>query len=142
MFDFCDRTMHTLWTQDKVSAPALVQNNFSRLRRLNPDYEVIVHERDSVQQVLGDTQIVLPDDITSQALSDIFRITLLSQHGGIWTDATVFPVRRLADWLEPIVEKTDFWHFPTRTIGAVPWLRGFLLPKRTVLSSRSGIERR
>jgi hypothetical protein len=38
--------------------------------------------------------------ISPQALSDILRINLLAQHGGVWADATCFCCRPLDDWID------------------------------------------
>jgi hypothetical protein len=39
-------------------------------------------------------------DMTRQALSDILRINLLSEHGGVWVDATCFCCRPLDTWID------------------------------------------
>lgn len=48
--------------------------------------------------------------ITKQALSDVLRINLLAQHGGVWADATCFCTKPLDEWL-PEYMSTGFFAF-------------------------------
>lgn len=93
------KTIHALWLQGEQKAPEIVRRCLNQWRALNPEFNVIVHNRSSVKSILP----AFPFDIfqlSDQALSDIFRIYLLKTHGGIWTDATVFPTCALASWLD------------------------------------------
>jgi hypothetical protein len=93
------QTMHTLWLQGEENAPRWIRSNFERLRTLNPELIVKVHCRDDVLAVFEQHSFQIPDNITPQAASDIFRIALLKEGGGIWTDASAFHVRPVLEWL-------------------------------------------
>jgi hypothetical protein len=46
-----------------------------------------------------------------QALSDIVRIHLLAETGGVWADATVLPIEPLDAWLPELTQETNFFAF-------------------------------
>jgi hypothetical protein len=60
--------------------------------------------------------------ITSASLSDILRIFLLREYGGVWVDATVYCNRPLDEWLHRAARK-GFFAFanPTRTRPLSSW---------------------
>ncbi len=104
------RVIYSLWLQGSDQAPALVRSNWHRWQTLNPEYEVVILDKDTALRLTGE----LPADISKippQAASNLIRIALLRQYGGIWVDATALPVRPLADWLEPLVARSGFIAF-------------------------------
>lgn len=109
--DRIPRHIHSIWFQGIDQAPAWVQSNFERTRILNPEYRFTVHGKQSVMELIGDCGFEVPDDITPQALSDIFRIAVLRQHGGVWMDASLFLCKPLWRWLEPRCANSDFFAY-------------------------------
>ena len=49
--------------------------------------------------------------ISAQAQSDIIRLHLLSEHGGVWADATVLCMQPLDAWVYRKVEAAGFWMY-------------------------------
>ncbi len=104
------RKIYSLWLQGLDQAPAMVQANWHRWQALNPDYEMVILDKDAALSLTGDLPVDI-SDISPQAGSDLIRIALLRRYGGVWVDASAFPVRPLADWLEPLVAQSGFFAF-------------------------------
>lgn len=84
--------------------------NFDRWVELNPGYEVRVLDRGDVDGLLSDWPFPL-DSMPPAALSDIVRAKLLVDDGGVWADASVFPVKPLDEWLPELVSPIGFFAF-------------------------------
>lgn len=123
------KVIHTLWYQGANKAPAWVQANFDHTQALNNGYAFVVHDQASVQETLIGKGFSLPRDITVQALSDLFRVTLLAEKGGIWMDASVYHARPLDDWLTPQMDQADFFAFAFKDRDAHPIASWFLASK-------------
>ncbi len=69
---------------------------------LNPSYEVNALDQHSL---LDHARLpagidIRRRDITIQKIAALARLSLLSKHGGVWTDATVMCAQPLSSWLE------------------------------------------
>ncbi|MCA8834560.1 MAG: capsular polysaccharide synthesis protein, partial [Proteobacteria bacterium] len=102
--------IYCLWLQGRENAPELVRINFDRWERLNPDYELVVLDKTTAQPYLADFPID-PNKLTVQTFSDILRVRLLAQTGGIWTDASVYPVKPLSKWLHTHMQRQTFFAY-------------------------------
>jgi len=58
--------------------------------------------KEQLHQLLHSTRLIKHKKIKIQALSDIIRINLLHQYGGVWVDATAWCHRPLDEWLTPL----------------------------------------
>ncbi len=90
--------IYSLWFQGRNNAPPIVQLCFQRWEQMNSDFEMRILDMTHVIELLKDFPLS-PHQIQMQALSDIVRIRLLLDNGGVWVDATLFPVRPLSEWL-------------------------------------------
>lgn len=61
--------------------------------------------------VLLDLSVYRNKHIDPVAFSDIVRITIINQYGGIWADSTVLCLNSLDSWLLTILQKHDFWAY-------------------------------
>lgn len=104
------RIIYSLWYQGVGQAPETVRLCFQRWQRLNPGYEMRILEAADVRRLLQGLPLAL-ERISMQALSDIVRIHLLAETGGVWTDATVMPTTPLDAWLPDHTEPTGFFAF-------------------------------
>ncbi|MBY8185561.1 capsular polysaccharide synthesis protein [Vibrio fluvialis] len=91
------RKIWILWYQGIESAPDIVKLCYSKMLNLN-DKEVILITQDNIKDY-----VTLPDNIlikfeqgkiSHAHFSDILRVELLYQHGGIWLDSTVLCSKR------------------------------------------------
>lgn len=86
------------WFQGWDQAPRLVRQCLSSWETKNPDWRVYRLDWTSVRLLID-----LPDlrgkRITRTSLSDLVRILLLKEYGGVWVDATTFCQTPLDSWL-------------------------------------------
>ncbi|HEX3884803.1 MAG TPA: capsular polysaccharide synthesis protein [Stellaceae bacterium] len=104
------KTIYSMWAQGFDQAPPTVRMCLARWATLNPEYELRILQQADVDQLLVDVAIdrrVLPP----QALSDILRARVLLTQGGVWVDASVYPVRPLRDWLPKFTRRGGFFAF-------------------------------
>lgn len=113
--------IHMLWLQGLDAAPEVVRVNVRRWATLNPEYRLNLLDAAGAEALLAGTGIAVAA-LTPQALSDVVRARLLLAHGGVWVDASVYPARRLATWLEGVTRETGFFAFarpaPDRPIAS------------------------
>ena len=102
--------IYAFWMQGRENAPELVRMNLDRWEQLNPDYELIVLDKETAQPYLADFPIDA-NKLTVQTFSDILRVTLLARHGGVWTDASVFPTQALSKWLPYYMHRDRFFAY-------------------------------
>lgn len=96
-----NKTIWTVWYQGLKQSPPLVQSCIQSWRQFNPDWEVIVLDRDSLTDWIAPNEVLdNRSDLTLQKLSNLARLSLLRRYGGVWVDPTVFCLRALSDWLD------------------------------------------
>ncbi len=76
----------------------------------NPTYRLEILDRHDVAALLEAEQIQI-SELTPQTLSNIVRARLLVANGGIWVDASLFPVRPLDVWLPALLTGAGFFAF-------------------------------
>jgi hypothetical protein len=103
------RVIYSLWLQGEKQAPDIVRLVFQRWSSLNPNYELRILDGEDVDELLRGLPIA-PRVMTVQALSDVARMGLLVE-GGVWVDATVFPIAPLDSWLPDVMKDSGFFAF-------------------------------
>ncbi len=90
------------WWQGMEHAPELVQLCLKSVKHNCGDHPVIVISQDNYQNY-----VTLPDHILQKReagkislthFSDIVRMNLLADHGGLWLDATIFASRSIPEY--------------------------------------------
>lgn len=104
------RIIWTCWFQGRDHAPFLVRQCLESWERLNPDWEVRCLDRYNLLSYAPSlSEFDLEDRaITAASLSDIARIALLHEYGGVWVDATLFCNQPLDSWLPACMEEGFF----------------------------------
>lgn len=99
--DITNRTIWTLWCQGFDHAPPLVRACLGSWQQFNPDWRICALDRDTLRDWINLQDVVdlTRSDLTVQKISDIARLCLLRQYGGVWADATVFCLRPLDSWV-------------------------------------------
>jgi len=91
------------WLQGMERAPPVVQACFASVRRHVHDQEIVVVTAENFTDY-----VTLPADLTEKwkagvithtHFSDVLRVALLAEHGGLWLDATVFCSRPVPAWI-------------------------------------------
>lgn len=106
------RQLWMYWHQGWSTAPKIVQKCVESWLVRNQSWKINLLTSESLHSV-----VCLPSFYTEKlelplpALSDVIRIHILAQHGGVWADATTWCVRPLDEWLEKVVVKSGFFAF-------------------------------
>ena len=81
------------WLQGMDSAPLLVQRCYSSIKSCFSDREIIVITSDNLKEYVEFPDYIIDKwqkgIITNTHFSDLLRVELLINHGGIWIDSTV-----------------------------------------------------
>ncbi len=95
------RVIWSCWFQGRDRAPFIVQKCLESWVSRNPNWDVRILDAGSVRKYLDLDDYVDLDaqEITAASLSDIIRIQLLHEYGGVWADATTYCSRPIDDWL-------------------------------------------
>jgi len=92
--------IYTYWHEKQV--PEIVKRCMDSWKRFCPDYTIHLIHSGNIKTYM-DTELTL---VPSQAfLSDIIRLHVLSERGGIWMDASIY-LNDSLDWLHGIQLKT------------------------------------
>ena len=82
------------WWQGEDSAPAIVKRCLQSIRSAAGEHEVIVLDDNNYREYADMPEWIVDKYnkgiISRTQFSDALRFTLLSQHGGIWLDATMY----------------------------------------------------
>lgn len=82
------------WLQGEEQAPALVKKCIASIRKYAGEREVIVITEQNIAQYVTFPEYILQKKakgrISNTHFSDLLRIFLLAQYGGIWIDSTVY----------------------------------------------------
>ena len=95
------RTVWTLWYQGLAAAPLVVRRCIDSWIEQNPTWNVVVLDSDNLTDYV---QLDLPPaklatlPLTKQ--SNLVRLQLLSENGGVWADATTICMRPLDTWID------------------------------------------
>ena len=89
------------WDQGFEKAPKIVKACAKSWIKYNPTWEVVLLDRDNIKPYFDINTIVDIDrpDLTIQKISNLIRVNLLSQYGGVWSDATCLCRKPLDEWL-------------------------------------------
>jgi len=95
------RIIWTLWLQGWDDAPEIVRRCHQSWRQLNPGWDIRPLDGRTAAQYLDLAAVLGANGASAspQAISDILRMNLLADHGGVWVDATVFCCQPLDSWL-------------------------------------------
>lgn len=96
----------TLWFQGREQAPDVVQRCIASWERLNPGWQVRCLDERTLGRYVDVAQHIdlTRQTVTAASLSDIARMLLLHEYGGVWVDATLLCNRPLDEWLPQAAE--------------------------------------
>lgn len=102
------------------SIPNLNKRCINEWSRLNPDWPITLLDNSNIDQFCPEFSDAGKGLKMSLALkSDLLRICLLKKYGGVWVDASVWPVEPLSNFIGSILNETGFfaYRFIPRNIG-------------------------
>jgi len=88
-----------LWFQGFDKAPDVVKHCVQSWYHYNPSWNIVLLDNTNLHEYVDLTVIHYSEDIELCHLSDIIRMLLLRDYGGLWVDATCFCNKPLNDWL-------------------------------------------
>lgn len=105
------KTVWLLWMQGwNDETPKLVQDVRKSWEQLNPSWNIELVTRANLNEYVDIPYIDHPA-IAYAAKSDIIRLKLLAEHGGVWADATMLCMIPLDRWLYDAMEPAGFWMY-------------------------------
>lgn len=108
-----EKHIFLLWLQGWENAPWLSKQVAESWKMNNPDWKINYIDLENLKDYVNDIDYIYDTDktITPQAKSDIIRLSLLKNHGGIWADATMLCMQPLDHWVDETVEKIGMWMY-------------------------------
>jgi len=98
-----------LWIQGFSQAPSLVIKCYESWKKHNPDWEIIFLDKNNLKDYIT---ISLSEEkfslLSLNHQSNLIRLELLAQYGGVWADATSLCRVPLDSWLENYTESGLF----------------------------------
>lgn len=106
------RTIWIYWDAGLENSPKLIRACVKSWRLRNPGWTIRTIDKRTVSDWVSmeDIESRHPK-LTIQAYSDILRWRLLSKHGGVWADATLYCVKPLDSWLMSEMTPRGFFVF-------------------------------
>jgi hypothetical protein len=111
----CERLHKVIWScwfQGREFAPEIVERCLSSWEDRNPEWDFRCLDAASICRYVDLREYVDLDrqQITAASLSDILRLLLLHEYGGVWVDATTFCNAPLDTWISQAAQ-TGFFAF-------------------------------
>ena len=89
------------WHQGEDKAPTIVKKCLETIKKYYPDYQINVLSYETIKDYIQLPErfywLLKNDKISVAHFSDILRLNLLSQYGGMWIDATIYATGKLDD---------------------------------------------
>jgi len=102
--------LYILWFQGFDKAPDVVKWCVHSWKHYNPTWKIILLDNNNLHEYVDLSKLTFDEDIQLCHLSDMVRMILLRDHGGLWVDATAFCHKPLDDWL-PAYSTSGFFAF-------------------------------
>jgi hypothetical protein len=109
------RIIWLLWLQGWRNAPLLARECASSWRRLNPHWTVVLLDGRNLHEHLNLAPTLSPifwnlTRVRPAAASDLVRVHLMEQRGGVWVDSSAYCMQPIDNWLWKILELSGgFW---------------------------------
>jgi len=133
------------WFQglDSQSLPCLNKLCLAAWKALNPGWNVTYITNDNIKEYVPEFFEIYKNDskVPYVGQSDLLRILLLCKYGGVWVDASVYPVKPLDSYIDSIINETGFFtyrFFPRQSCGmgnreTVSWFLATSKPNHSLL---------
>jgi hypothetical protein len=103
------RVVWLVWFQGWDKAPKVVRRVRESWEKLNPGWEVRALDDKTLRKYINPP---FKTGMSPAAKSDMVRLHVLSQHGGVWADATMLCVQPLTQWVVPAMSsKAGMWMY-------------------------------
>lgn len=123
------KNIFLLWFQGWDNAKWLNKQVAESWKINNPGWQVHLIDFDNLKNYVNDIDYIYDNykNISLQAKSDIIRLSLLKNYGGVWADATLLCMQPLDHWVHDAVEPAGLWMYHghgagmSKEIGPASW---------------------
>ena len=101
-----------LWFQGLDEAPYLVQKCIESWVKKNPTWEITVLDNSNLHNYMDTT--IFDNELSKLPLvkkSNLVRLRLLEEYGGVWADATTYCTTPLDEWIQEATTSSGFFVF-------------------------------
>lgn len=107
------KNIFLLWLQGWQNATWLNKQVAESWEINNPEWKVHYIDFNNLKDYVNDIDYIydINKNISPQAKSDIIRLSLLKNHGGVWADATMLCMQPLDNWVYDAIEPVGFWMY-------------------------------
>ena len=107
------KNIFLLWLQGWDKAPWLQKKVLESWRINNPSWNINLIDQENLKNYVNDINYIFKNSkkITPQAKSDIIRLSLLKNHGGVWADSTLLCMQPLDHWLYEAIKPSGLWMY-------------------------------
>ncbi len=124
-----NKTIWIFWLQGWENAPLLQQEVVESWIINNPGWKIEKISKENIKDYVSDIDYIYDSNknISPAALSDIVRLSLLKNYGGVWADSTLLCMQPLDSWIHKTIEKSGFWMYHgngakmNKFLGPVSW---------------------
>lgn len=89
------------WHQGVDNAPQIIQKCFNSIKKHHPEYDIRILTFDTIKNYVNVPQkyydLLEQKKIPIAIFSDVVRLYLLAQYGGLWIDSTIYLTDRIPD---------------------------------------------
>jgi hypothetical protein len=113
-----------LWFQGIDSTPHVVTKCINSWRLHNSSWKIVFLDENNYTDYIDISNIIGKNKnyITRTYLSDIVRINLLNNYGGVWVDSTCYCTQPLEKWVDRYIENDFFmFHSPSKHSPISSW---------------------
>lgn len=120
------KTIWLLWMQGwNDQTPWIVKQVRGSWEGFNRDWDVVALDAKSLGTYLDISEgtcvgNMIRNGVPAAAISDMIRLSLLHEHGGVWADATMLCLHPLDDWVYEAMLPCGFWMYHGRNHGEGP----------------------
>lgn len=103
-----NKTVWLLWLQGWDKAPWMVKQVALSWELHNPAWTVVRLDENNLNLYIT---VPLRKDLPAPARSDLVRLALMAQQGGVWADGTMLCMQSLDSWVPTALGPAGFWMF-------------------------------
>ena len=106
------KNIFLLWLQGWDKAPWLQMQVLDSWKINNNSWNIELIDQENLKEFITDIDYIYDSKlITPQAKSDIIRLSLLKNYGGVWADSTLLCMQPLENWIFEAVEPSGIWMY-------------------------------
>ncbi len=108
-----DKNIFILWLQGWDKAPWLQNRVLESWRINNHGWNIELLDFNNINYYVKDIDYIFDKKkkISLQAKSDIIRLSILKNFGGVWADSTLLCMQPLENWVSDAIERSGFWMY-------------------------------